>query len=304
MTNKLTRTVAAFGRRVMISRKKLWLVVEGRSFDVSFYDGMLRKSPSLTKDGYGIQLAELIGINGKAAGGKQHLRSLHQYWHTAQLLRQSTASGDRIIVCLMDKDHDDALNRKMRSTHVLYTNYADVEAEIFAHGRLSRTLRASLSLTKEEARDLSRSIGDPLQVLGTRWREWLTLGCVVATTGVRCAVRPGNASAVNLNRYGKLDMQALSQAHAAVRKSARYDARTEQWVISRFNGIARRGHLAQHVKGKHVPGFLRSAAESKFISIRPISVTGFEHRVTGVMLSTVDFSQPWTRHWLDKLEAF
>ena len=203
MSAKLPRDAAAFAQRVKMSRNRLFLLVEGQDVDSRFYDQLLRSSGQLDSNGYVVQLGELVSIGGSVAGGKRHLEKLHDYFRTHGQLKQSNSSNDRLIAFALDKDLADISGRMKRSAHVVYTQHADAEAEIFAHCRLKKTVAAALSLTSADARALVRKLGDPLDGLASIWSDWLGLCFRVEGTSSRCGVKISRPSKVNDPLYGR-----------------------------------------------------------------------------------------------------
>lgn len=286
-----------------MGKKRIWVVVEGRAYDTRFYDRVLRKSPNTLKAGFEIRLAEQIAHNGSTAGGKSHCLRLHDYYRRDHKLRQQTASGDRLIVFMLDKDRDDFTGRKKRSDHVIYTHHADVEAEIYAHGRLRKSLADCLSLSKPESSSLAKEIGDPLETLAGHWAEWVSLGCIASGAESRCSIKAAGESTIHKQKYGPLDLALREKAAREVHASARCSPARYKQLEARIAGVRRRGEIALYLKGKHVPGYVAWKAREYFSNRRAVNLRGLETALTTVILGSVDFNGDWVRHYHSRIEA-
>jgi hypothetical protein len=302
--SKIPRDALAFAQRVKMSQHRLFLLVEGQEHDVRFYDKLLESSPKLRGEGYVVQLGALIAVDGVAAGGKQHLLKLFEYFRSLGKLKQSRLDGMyRIIVFGLDKDLDDIVGRRRKSPHVIYSRHADIEAEIFSQWRPKKALSVALSLDAADARSFAKHVGDPLGGLAARWSDWLYLCCRAEGTGARCSVRFGGASKVNDPLYGPADSAKVARVEEQLVAGARMSAGRDRQMMQRVAAADGRGELRYFIKGKLIPGYMGQLAEDYFADRRPVSRRTFEQAVTHVALSTVRFSGDWLRHWHDQLEA-
>jgi hypothetical protein len=83
-----------------------------------------------------------------------------------------------IIFCL-DRDFDHIYGRIIDSQHILYTEHADIEAEIFTHGDEISALLTAASLDLDTTVRLKEHLGQWRTDLADLLREWIEL-CIIA----------------------------------------------------------------------------------------------------------------------------
>lgn len=282
---------SAFAARVMISRKQLFVIVEGRMGDAAFYDRLMSANPNLPKDGYDIRLAEQIRLEGHARGGKPGILALYDYYRGKRKLRQVSKSGNRDMLFMLDKDMDDVARCKRRGGHIIYTVARDVEAEMHRHGDLVRALSTSLSLTDSEARKLHAILRTYMIDLAELWREWIILGTLSTAMKSRCSVQPGRHSAINVNVYGPLDFVELASARLSIIQGATTaDPLIERSIRRAVRNIYKNGDITLLVKGKWLPSYLKWRL--KQIGEDVLDINGINY-ISKNLLDTVDFTQSW-----------
>lgn len=282
---------------------RLFVVVEGKVLDPAFYDQVLACDPVTAANGYEIRLVQQITRGNVGSGGKQAALALFDEYRASNCLRQSNNLGDRLIVFLIDRDYDDLVGSRRRSPHVIYTEHTDVEAEVFAHGDFQEGLRGALSLTRRESEDLAKHIGDPLSHIAACWHDWIVLCCLATAMRSACAVHPSKLSYVNPGLLGPSDVQKVGRNLTLIRNTARTpNPRGREIQISRrVQAMTRRGDDKLLVKGKWVAPYLGVIVHRYFAGSLTVDSASFHNSITRVMVSHLDSSSGWARHWHDKL---
>ena len=302
--NKITRGAAAFAKRVMIGGRRVWFITEGKNHDVRFYDLVMRTSGVLVDGDYDVRPGESIkSHDGSSAGGKKRLLALHDYYRRKGELVQTSKEGSKAIFFLLDKDVDNLTNRMRRTPHVVYTEYGDVESEIFARGDIERALADTLGLTRAEAEAARLHLGHPLKDLSELWHQWILLGAITAAHELKVNLKTRGPSLVNSQTYGPVSQDEVQKCMALIAANSRYSPSKHAWVASRLESRRRRGELHRDLKGKHLPAYIEWRMRAYFRTIRSVDYSGFGPTISKVMLSTVKFDRSWTGRWVDQVEA-
>lgn len=282
-----------------MSRNRLAVIVEGRVLDRSFYDRILKRNNDARRLGYEIYLSEeIMQSNGVTAGGKAAVLALHDYFRRTRKLSQKTNLGDKVILCMVDRDYDHLKGSKKRSNHIVYTNHADVEADIFHNCTIDGALSTALSITEDEASSLATQLGDYMSRLAVLWRDWIELCCVAIAVDARCSVRPSRRSGVNVPEFGPADPTLVAKAHATISTStpiANFSARKSR-IQARVSNAYSRGQEGSLVKGKWVPHFLEHEVRAATRG-RTVDLSGFVTTISKNCLDAVDFDDNWTQHY-------
>lgn len=301
-TPRLRWSTAAFERRVMLSSKRLFLVVEGRRLDRPFYDSLLGSNDEAIAGGYEVILCEEVWAG---AGGKESALQIFEDLRKRRRLRQATKRVDHCIAFAVDLDFDGVLSRKKRTPHLIYTQAPDVEAEILLNGDLARALSLTLSVTMADASSLANKLRNYVEDLADCWRDWITLCCVAVAMRSRSRiVHPSKYSAINDDTYGSVCATKLSRAELDVRatRGDGVSASVEQWVRSRVRGVYERGRHPYLVKGKYLPAYLAWRI-NPLVSGGITDTRRFQQMITHIHLSTLNFKGEWTTKYHDQISA-
>jgi hypothetical protein len=304
---RLSYSPGGFLRRIHIGRDSLYLIVEGRTHDPVFYDRLCESSNVLRRAGYQVWLSEQIS-NG--AGGKAAMLGLFDEYREKATLSfpGRTARARRSIAFCLDRDADHLVGGTRRSPHVLYTQLADVEAEIFTHGSDMNALSIAASLDGQSARGLVEQLGDWRADLADLMRSWIELCCLALTLSSRC---PGvgfrQHSLVNgPNSYEPVrpvDVQSVYGRLAAESPlTPTEQARRERRLRRRIELIYRRGEGWSLVKGKWIPRYLTIRVRTYFGSA-PAELQDLTRHLTKAYLGTIDFSGAWAVRYHAQLES-
>lgn len=213
----------------------------------------------------------------------------------------------RTIMFALDRDRDHLLNRTKRSPNILYTEHADVEAEVFAHTNIAAVCCEATSISRDDARKFARHLGSPLHELAAHWKEWLTLCLIAESCALRCGAKFSIISSVHTQGFGAPNPKALSALTTRVKSSvaaANLEARAN-WASSRASGAFARAQSHTIVSGKHVAKFiefrLREWALQKSLSIH--GSHALHERIASSALSRLDLSGSWIDRWVAPIEA-
>src|SRR5438445_2421225 len=143
--SRLFHSWAGFARGMQISRTQLFVFIEGQDNDPYFYSKICESVCVPAGVSYEHRVArELPG----GAGGKGALLIFFQYLRRKRLLLSDFKGKRTAAVFFLDKDIDDVLRTRVRSPHVVYTEYYDVENHLFAAADLAEAAAAAASFDK------------------------------------------------------------------------------------------------------------------------------------------------------------
>lgn len=205
-----------FAQRVKMSEDDLWLIVEGRDHDRPHYEQLLKSLPSTRDSSVSIRLSETIELDGKAAGGKEHVLALHDHLEEGDKLTTENNSGKSTIVFMVDRDRDDFMGTLRDSDHVLYTFGTDVEADILLHSDIWAALRAAYGIDSEMSDKVKRAVQDPPAELLALWESWLRLGLTALRCGKPKYAPLSRPSLVNSNCFGLEKEEVVSEAYKKI----------------------------------------------------------------------------------------
>lgn len=305
---RLSYTRSAFLRRVAMSRDKLFLVVEGRDFDVPFYSRVCESSAIVMAEGYQIWLVEQIrdDVTGKRGGGKPAVLSFFDFCKRRKALRIPSPQGDRVLTFCLDRDNEQITGGGRRSPHILYTRSSDVEAEILSQGLDEDLMMSSLSLDRSTAQGVVKSLGDWQLEFALSWREWIELCCLAKSLKSRCDVGFGTESTVNNPKYGPADANLVAAARTRVLSRSRLSPiqtpAVEVKVASKLARVYTNGNPRCLIKGKWMPAFLHYKVRQYF-GQSPVSFGSFVSSITTLMVHSIDYSAKWADCYRRRLEV-
>lgn len=280
-----------------MSKTRAWAVVEGKSVDAPFYDGVM--SEIFGDREFEIIGAEDIEIDGVSAGGKSSIVKAFRYFEGEDSLRQSNNSTTVDWIFFLDRDDDDFQRKVIESPHVVYTAHADVEAEVLSSTDITQVVSMAYSLPKAAVREAA--LGNPLVDLGRLWQQWITLRLTVGICGAGGG-RFSQTSQVNSPVYGEFDERLftaiIDRSSAEVGEAVweTHFAVAERYVADRV----RVGDISKCVKGKWVPTYvahvLRMALEDRYYIPKVSSA-----HLLSVGVARLDFSASWADHYREHL---
>lgn len=301
MSRKLSWSVDGFARRVMMGGAVVHAVIEGRRIDPVFYDRLLDALlPNITHE---VTLVEQITLpSQKTAGGKTAVLGVYDHLRRSRKLSQTLNSGMRSIALFVDRDFDHYKNTRRRSAHVIYTQYHDVESEVWHFGDFARALASALSLTRPEAEKIAKSIGDPLEWLSARWSEWIELCCLAACMQSHCEVRASQASRIH-DAGGRLQHAELRRLETKIRSTARKAnaGAVEARVRRRFARDKRSADLPLLVPGKWISREIAVEIRN-LIAGQPVDLSALESGLLPALIDTIDFGNGF-HYWRAALAA-
>lgn len=286
---KLKRDVHSWAKRVRMSRTRVWALVEGSKNDVPFYEALLIAGSG--NDRVEVIRASDIKVNEVSAGGKQQAVKIMQTLHETGELQQENKATKIDIVVFLDRDDDNYLGTLVENPHVIYTEHADVEAEIVAYSTLPVAVSETFSLSRTEARACTPAA--PMHDLAGRWAEWIALR--LAASEVKWGgARFSQSSSVNRPRYGSLEAEYFDSICSQI-SMERDDwepalVRAREYVSDHLKS----GQGSLLVKGKWMPEFVVSRVRAAAESSVKLEATHM-HLLTACRMS-IDFESVWRKY--------
>lgn len=290
-----------------MSRDALFVIVEGRVIDPVFYDRLCGASRKVVAAGYQVWLIEQV--NG-GSGGKPGSLKLFDYCRRRSALRvtSSPSRGVTSLVFFLDRDIDHITNGRRVSPHLIYTEHADVEAEILSHGSDAQALSVSVSLDSATTDSLLTALGDWRQYVAQSQRDWIELCAIARSLYAHCGgIGLGHMSCVNVpSPFGPVDPVKCREAYDRVvlksQYSASQSAKRERAVRLRIAGLYQAGRGWELVPGKVAARYLLDGFKRHFGS-GPVDYTSTGASVCKTYLATIDFGAAWSSKYRQQLEA-
>lgn len=301
--SRLRHSQQGFVRYMQISGKPLFVFAEGKRNDRYVYGRLSRMACAETAIDYEvITSSELTGNS----GGKELLLNFYEFLFMSDALFSEFKGKKTGIIFFMDKDTDDILRQLVKSKHVIYTKYYDIENHIF---RNSNFTRAASALAGLDERDLSDLIGEEdawRRSCADRWKDWIKICLLCRKHNIEGCPNFRVSSPVNQGITGQPDPQRiadyLSKARLQSGLSQRAFDRRYAAVSRRVERLFAENKHDLIFKGKWYSLFLVGDLLRKNRG-RDLNVKALHAGLTAAASVTMDFSAEWTNHFLVPLTA-
>jgi len=301
MTARIVHSLRGYLRYMQMSQAVVFAFVEGKQSDPYFYGQICAVVCNQRQIAYQICKANEIPPR---AGGKKALLEFYDFLRKRKVLRTNLGGKDTVAVFFPDKDIDDIVRRCRRSRYVIYTQYYDVQNEIFLNGNLSQGCAAAASLDPARLVPLLSSSHSWCKKAAERWREWVVLCIIAALKGISQQCNYGVLSMVQSPVNGMIDASKLARRKADMeRKSGMAPTDFAEFyasVTKRVNRLYSSGHQDKVFKGKWYSILLdedikRSMGRSEY------DRHGFSARVTSAVAATLRFTDIWALYYTNRL---
>lgn len=286
--SKLQWSANAFARRMQMSDRDLWLIVEGRDHDRPHYSAMMESLPSTRGRTFSVRLAEQIRLEDISAGGKTHTLALHEHLQAAGDLVQANRERKVRAVFMVDRDRDDFTGSMSDSAHIMYTSGSDVETDILLNSDLWRAIRVAYGLDPELTDRIRRRVSDPAHALTALWRDWLHLGLIALHCKQQRHAPWGRESIVNDPPFGAVRQEVVVSIVRSIHGSAAEECLEADEMAAQF--VSQRRQLL--LKGRWIARYIQYlvAVHLDEEVIRKVNA----YNVIDAALQLVDYSASWT----------
>lgn len=298
---KITHPARAFARLVMMSRKSVHVVVEGKVHDRAFYDRVLTSCLLNTTHSYEIRLAEQVTLDGRSAGGKPFAQKLFRFFSENSMLEQKTNDGVNRIIFMLDRDYEHISGKAIVHNHLIYTETSDVEAEILTRARLRSAISSTYSLTMQTTALLAVSDEYIPMRLSNLWQKWIVLKVLASRMDSAAEIQHGGDSLVNDGKYGDFCFSRFEEVLNRMRDAAVNDAfdRELASVEGEVQKIFAAGKGSYLLKGKWIAAYIAyliglSVNEPVQSGVRPANIAS-------AALESMDFDGAWVEHYRKRL---
>ncbi len=297
---RLRRTAQAFEKRVMMSsRAELFLIVEGRKIDRSYYDRIL-ESCFGTTDWYKVRACDEIECNGKQGSGKSHALALYDFWLKEDELVQSVRDGKRVIAFALDRDFDDLSGARVESDHIIYTDGMDAEADVFCRSDVAKAASSAFSISRGALPSDVSDADSLFEGVIRCWREWIVLAIIGETLGIAFGYSQGPKGC----GFDDLTDEIIRPVRSRLASDAIRSGRLEDHDAAavRARRLLESAGKWRLVKGKWVARYAWHKVRSETTDVLEASVKA--DTVTKCALDTIDFGGSWLaryRHFVSAL---
>jgi hypothetical protein len=290
-----------YARLMQISKIQLFVFVEGRQID-SFFYGSLCSSALVEKIAF--RIVQINQVNG-GSGGKQDLIVFHDFLKKGKLLLSALAEKKTCSLFFADKDVDDILRRKKRSTHFHYTDYYDVQNYLFEHGDLSLAAASAASIDPQILRE---AIPEPSAWCRSKvlmWKEWVAVCVLVIKNNIHCEcsyrrpsdiqIRPCNG--VETGKFNsKISMLAgrMHLSEDAVRQSITA-------IVKKIERLTSDGLHHGFFKGKWYSTIIADEID-RIMSGGMYDKSGLSSKIPAALGATLNFDLPWASRLKQKVQ--
>jgi hypothetical protein len=292
-----------FLRYMQMSQTRLFAFTEGPTADRYFYGRMCKIACEADNVGYEVVTASELEGTG---GGKNVLLNYFEYLRSTGNLVSNFKGKVTSTIFFTDKDIDDLLGIKIKSSHVVYTRTYDVEGDIFAVGNIARAAAAAASLDELEVID---AIGDGAiwrRECAEKWKEWITLCIFCKRHSIKGTPNYRLTSQVQDELTGTLNPTKLKRYLADIQ--IRSNMSPEQFgpAYASVKRLVRRifasGRHEKVFKGKWYIHFL-TADIVRIADGRSINAQALTAGVVGALSANLDYTAPWSEHYTSAIRA-
>lgn len=294
---------SAYLRYMQMSDRTVFVFVEGKRSDRYFYSRIA--AAVCDPRGIGFQQATAEELP-DGAGGKDALLKFHGWLDVSGQLFSDLRGKRTLATFFVDKDIDDIIHKKSNSGHVIYTRCYDVEGEIFAQGKLVAALAAAAGFGEAEVASDLGTESDWKRKCAEQWKEWITICIFCKKYKVPKMPGFGVSSKVNEQEFGKVDPSKLTTHLGEMQKKSgfvRYKFDRAYGATARLvEYMFSRGRHEDIFKGKWYTGFALTAVR-RMAAGRSADEAAVNKGLVAALLLTIDFSGPWTPHYMRPLSV-
>jgi hypothetical protein len=293
--SRLQHSLPAFRRLMQMSRKQLFVFVEGTETDQYFYGEIC--SSILIAINVTFELVASARLQG--GGGKQIALAMYEFLDANGSLLDDFQGKRTGAFFFLDKDADDVLKRNVASAHICFTESYDVENYVFRHGDIIRGAAAAASLPRGSIAGQIADVGTWAARAARLWKVWVTLCLFSHKHGVNNPARYSHSSTVNIPANSAADPARVTDALAALERASGFAPdvfRRRLRAIVRF--VDRLYQLNRQdviFKGKWYSSILQAEVISAAAG-NPFNGGGLNRRLAPVITATLDFEQPWAAY--------
>ncbi|MHC1726009.1 MAG: DUF4435 domain-containing protein [Syntrophobacteraceae bacterium] len=290
-------SMAAFIRSLQMSKRDLFVFVEGNENDPFFYGNLCEAALEGTFIQYTIRNPQSIP---GSSSGKTALLALFEYLNRASSLISELNGKKTAVFIFLDKDVDDFLGQQVESEHVKYTYYYDVENHIFKNGTLKRACAAAASVDPQIIEACVADQEEWLKNSATKWKDWVKI-CLFSRFFP--SVRSHNysrSSPFNSPITGDIDLDRHKEVLSVVQSQSSLSEgdfnREFDHVSQLVDDLYQNGEYGKVFKGKWFRICLASEIR-KVVNNEPGNVDGIERHITRHLANTLDFNSAWTDYF-------
>lgn len=299
--NRLRHRLSGFVRTLQISRHSVFAFVEGKKLDSFFYGGICSGACCKNNLSYQIRRARELPYQ---AGGKSTLIQFYRYLRRNKKLITNFGGKKTALVFFLDKDVDDVLRNKCRSTHVIYTKYYDVHNHLFLNGDLVKAVAAATAIDENEIKHSTLFRNKWCRSAAQRWRDWVIL-CLFSQIYRVGNPNYGVSSRINSPINGTVDDNLFKVEVEKAQRRLGWPTNMIRAKLSRVEKIVDR-HFANDsqdtvFKGKWYSTLIEQDLRD-FFRVTHVDVSGVASRIDSALATTLDYKAPWTEHFTVALE--
>ena len=297
---RLRRKPDSQEKALKISERKVFGICEGRSFDPYVYSELIKRAFPTSKRFYQINRVEEI----EGLSGKNGILKLLKELKSRKVLAAEFKGKDFCCVFFMDKDIDDILKMRFRSSAVFYTDAYDLEGQLYRDSNLLHAvavgLQAELDLVPSDYRSAAKWISDR----AVAWHEWLILCIFSEMHQVHVGCSFGRISPINPFLIGQTNHDQYLAFKSSLKSMSGFSAtkfdKEFKDIESLCEGLLRRGVLWTVFKGKWLEAILEAELKSK-LQGKLVNFNGVGARVSTSVLGHFDAQSSWAKKVIIKL---
>lgn len=241
---RLRHTPRGFLRALQVSRVPVAILVEGKHLDRYFYGKIAQLACDRHNVPHEIFLSQEVPGNKL---GKPRLLAFYRYLRRSNNFVSDFKGKRTVIVLFLDKDIDDLLRRKVRSEHVIYTRYYDVENHILRESNFPESIAAATGLHQAAVAPHFPNAQMWSSQAANLWKDWLTICIVAALRKVRSDCTFSVNSRINNPLFGPVDPARRTAKIAEVQAASGCTNAEFTQLLNRVTALVERHYNA----GRH-----------------------------------------------------
>jgi Protein of unknown function (DUF4435) len=285
---------------MQISSRPLFVFIEGKTSDPFFYGKIC---DSVCKS-LGVAYEQIIAnqLPGEESGGKQVLIDFFRYLRRTKFLLDQFQGKTTATLFFLDKDIDDVERRVLRSLHVAYTEYYEVENYLFCEGDVANSAAAAASLDPVTLTNKMGNVSEWRRSRAELWKDWVKLCIFAKVKCLRCQSNFGATSRLNNPASSPTDpssrAQLLKEIERASGLASDKFARSFRKVSKFVDCTYAEGSHDKIFKGK----WYATLMDSEFRRFFPQSHRHMAH-FPGRLMTTLAVTLDYLGGWAEGLKA-
>jgi len=288
--------LSAIKARMRLSRKRLFLIVEGKT-DLNIYETLVENILVPKGITYHIYKVEEFKVK---KGGKDGIVEMFEYLKSSNSLTINDGPSKTDCLLFLDKDIDDILGTQISNDHVIYTRYYTVENELFINGDLKKSLSVALDI---RAVDVDKIFVDKkkwLYDLAVSWKEWISICIFVRLKQLNYGANFSRPSTIHAES-GIIKDQEYKKCISDIKNNSKFTDMEFEREFNNVNSLVEQKFNSDTLYHSVFPGkwfFIRIETKIKTeLSGNDITVKSFQDKLRSNLIMSLSFEDEFVNYY-------